>query len=72
MGEDTDALRREVAEARTELGATLQALGHKAAAPRRATRAAGRTARRLGSPAVGLALVGMAVVVMVAVRAARR
>lgn len=71
MDEDTDTLRRDVVEARTQLGATLEGLAHKAAAPRRATRRAGRTVRRIGLPGLGLALVGVAVV-MIAVRVGRR
>jgi hypothetical protein len=64
MGEDTDTLQREVEQARTQLGETVQALAHKAAAPRRAV-------RRFGPPAVGLAVLGAALLAVLAVRARR-
>ena len=64
MGEDTDTLRREVEEARTQLGETVEALAHKAAAPRRA-------ARRISPRMLVLAVAGGAVLV-IAIRAARR
>ncbi len=64
MAEDTDALRREVEQARSRLGDTVDALAHKAAAPRRA-------ARRFGPPVLGLAVLAV-VVGVVALRMARR
>ena len=64
MAEDTDALRREVEQARSRLGETVDALTHKAAAPRRA-------ARRLRPPVLGLAVL-VVVVGIAALRMARR
>jgi len=71
MVEDTDTLRREVADARTQLGETVEALAHKAAAPRRAGRAAALRARSVGPPLLGLALLGLAIGVGLALRARR-
>ncbi len=64
MGEDTDTLRRDVDEARAQLGETVEALAHKAAAPR-------RMARRISPQMLALAVAGAAVLV-IAIRAARR
>jgi Protein of unknown function (DUF3618) len=64
MGEDAGAVRREVEEARIQLGDTVEALAHKATAPRRALRDG---ARRLRQAPLGRAGATVLVVTVCAV-----
>jgi hypothetical protein len=54
MGESPSALRRDVDEARDQLGETVEALAYRVTAPRRV---AARARARIGPPAVVLAAV---------------
>jgi hypothetical protein len=64
MVEDTGTARREVEEARAQLGQTVEALAYKANAPRRAARRI-RTAPwvRIGAAAVAITLIAAGVAV---------
>jgi Protein of unknown function (DUF3618) len=63
VGESSSALRRDVVEAREQLGETVEELAYRVTAPKRAAaRARARLASPLGVAAVGL-MVALAVVI---------
>jgi uncharacterized protein DUF3618 len=68
VGESPSALRRDVVEAREQLGETVEELAYRVTAPKRA---AARARARLASPLGAAVAVGL-VVVLVVVVAGRR
>lgn len=74
MGEDPNALRHDVEEARAHLGDTVEALAFKASAPRRAAERAAAEVRRRVTPATAAAVGSvclLAVVVLMRRRSGR-
>jgi Protein of unknown function (DUF3618) len=72
MGEDPRALRREVEDARAQLGDTVEALAYKASAPKRAARSVREQARARVTPAVVGAVVASGAVVLTVLVLRRR
>ena len=64
MGESSSALRRDVDEAREQLGETVEELAYRVTAPKRA---AARARARLASPLGAAVAVGLVVVLAVVV-----
>ena len=64
MGESSSALRRDVDEAREQLGETVEELAYRVTAPKRA---AARARARLASPLGAAIAVGLVVVLAVVV-----
>ncbi len=62
MGESPGALRRDVDEAREQLGATVEELAYRVTAPKRA---AARARARLQSPSGAAAVVALALLLAV-------
>lgn len=71
MGEDPGALRREVEEARAQLGETVDALAHKVSAPRRLVDRAAAALRSRARPET-MVVAGACVVVVLAMEAFSR
>ena len=68
MGESSSALRRDVIDAREQLGDTVEELAYRVTAPKRA---AARARARLASPLGAAVAVGLVVVLAVVVAGRR-